>query len=75
MCCREYCCEDIAVKLKSWGVEDNDTEKIIEQILKKRTSSMSNGMPMRLPKISSGIINGGKVKIAAHLRAKIYPQA
>ena len=66
---REYCIEDIAVKLQSWGVVKNDSEKIIATLLKEnfineqRYADAFTRDKFRYNK-------WGKVKISAHLRAK-----
>src|ERR1035437_9110683 len=54
---REFCCDDIHNKLSLWGVDNSDSEKIIAILV--RDNFKYN--------------KWGKVKIAAHLRAKKLP--
>ena len=32
---REFCCDDIRNKLSQWGVENNDADKIIKNLIKE----------------------------------------
>jgi regulatory protein len=69
---REYCCEDLRSKLLSWGVGINDSDKITGILLKEnfinesRYAAAFAGDKFKYNK-------WGKVKIAAHLRAKKLP--
>jgi regulatory protein len=66
---REFCSEDIRIKLVEWGVENNDAEKIIGVLISEKFIDES--------RYASAYVRDkfrynkwGKVKIAAHLRAK-----
>jgi regulatory protein len=66
---REFCSEDIRKKLVEWGVENNDAEKIIGVLIREKFIDES--------RYASAFVRDkfkynkwGKVKIAAHLRAK-----
>ena len=69
---REFCSEDIRNKLALWGVEINDAEKIIGVLISEKFIDES--------RYASAFVRDkfkynkwGKVKIAAHLRAKKLP--
>jgi regulatory protein len=69
---REYCNEDIRGKLASWGVENDDSEKILEILIKENFINET--------RYASAFVRDkfkynkwGKVKIAAHLKAKNIP--
>jgi regulatory protein len=69
---REFCCYDIRNKLSLWGVDNNDTEKIIGILISENFINES--------RYASAFVRDkfkynkwGKVKIAAHLRAKKLP--
>jgi regulatory protein len=66
---REFCCEDIRNKLVEWGIEINDAEKIIGVLISEKFIDES--------RYASAFVwdkfkynKWGKVKLAAHLRAK-----
>jgi regulatory protein len=66
---REFCCEDIRKKLVEWGAVINDVEKIIGVLISEKFIDES--------RYASAFVRDkfkynkwGKVKIAAHLRAK-----
>jgi regulatory protein len=69
---REYCSDDIRAKLNSWGIGENDTEKIISALVtenfinEKRYSEAFVKDRFRYNK-------WGKVKIRANLRLKKIP--
>ncbi len=69
---REYCSEDIRIKIHSWGVAERDTEKIVGNLIKenfineKRYSEAFVKDKFRYNK-------WGKVKIIASLRMKKIP--
>ena len=69
---REMCKSDISQKLLSWGVENNDIEKILSQLLLKN-SLMKNGMSTAFVKDKFRYNRWGKVKIASALRMKNIP--
>jgi regulatory protein len=69
---REYCIEDIRGKLVSWGIENDDSEKILEILIKENFINET--------RYASAFVRDkfkynkwGKVKIAAHLKAKNIP--
>jgi regulatory protein len=69
---REYCHEDIRSKLASWGIEYEDSEKIIEILIKENFINET--------RYASAFVSDkfkynkwGKVKIAAHLKIKNIP--
>ena len=69
---REYCREDIRSKLEFWGVEYDDSEKILEILIKENFINET--------RYASAFVRDkfkynkwGKVKIAAHLKAKNIP--
>jgi regulatory protein len=66
---REFCSDDIHNKLVQWGIENNDAEKIIGILISEKFIDES--------RYASAFVRDkfkynkwGKVKIAAHLRAK-----
>jgi regulatory protein len=73
LCARhEFCCSEIRYKLQSWGVGSNDNEKIIDLLLSENyinEARFSNAFV----KDKFNFNKWGKVKIAAHLRAKNIP--
>jgi regulatory protein len=69
---REYCREEIHSKLTSWGVEYNDSEKILEILIKENFINET--------RYASAFVRDkfkynkwGKVKIGALLKAKNIP--
>ena len=69
---REYCIEDIHSKLALWGVENDDSEKILEILIKENFINET--------RYASAFVRDkfkynkwGKIKIAAHLKAKNLP--
>jgi len=66
---REYCIEDIALKLQSWGVTKNDSEKIIATLLKENFINEER-YAAAFTRDKFRYNKWGKVKISAHLRAK-----
>jgi regulatory protein len=70
---REFCVFDIRTKLSSWGVENNDADKIIDILIKENFISESRfAEAFVIDKFKYN--KWGKVKIAAHLRIKKLPQ-
>jgi len=66
---REYCSDDILVKLNSWGLGDNDSRKIIQVLIKENfLNEIRYATAFVRDKFNFN--KWGKVKIAAHLRAK-----
>jgi regulatory protein len=69
---REFCCDDIRIKLSQWGVENDDADKIIETLIRENF--------INEPRFAAAFVRDkfkynkwGKVKIAAHLRHKKIP--
>jgi regulatory protein len=69
---REFCIDDIRSKLLLWGVENNDAEKIIESLINENFINESR-YAAAFVKDKFKYNKWGKVKIAAHLRAKRLP--
>lgn len=66
---REYCTDDIRIKLKTWGVGDNDSRKIIQTLIRENFLNDTRYASAYV-KDKFNYNKWGKVKIAAHLRAK-----
>jgi regulatory protein len=69
---REYCCSDIRDKLISWSVSQKDIEKILILLLHENfinEQRYSNAFV----KDKFNYNKWGKIKIAAHLKAKKIP--
>jgi regulatory protein len=69
---REYCSEDIRTKLMLWGVGDDDTEKIISILVKEKFLNEIR-YATAFVKDKFNYNKWGKIKIAAHLKAKRIP--
>jgi regulatory protein len=69
---REYCPEDIRLKLQSWGLGENDTCRIIEILIKENFLN-ENRFAEAFVKDKFNYNKWGKVKIAAHLKMKKIP--
>jgi regulatory protein len=69
---REYCPEDIRLKVQSWGLGENDTGRVIE-ILIKENFLIENRYAEAFVKDKFNYNKWGKVKIAAHLKMKKIP--
>lgn len=65
----EYCSSDIRAKLTSWGIRNEDAEKII-LTLKKEKFIDDSRYASAFVKDKLKQNKWGKVKVAAHLRAK-----
>jgi regulatory protein len=66
---REYCCEDIRSKLTAWGVDNEDSERIIGVLLKENFINESR-YATAFVRDKFKYNKWGKVKIAAHLKFK-----
>jgi len=66
---REFCNNDILIKLQSWGVGNSDAEKIIGILIKENFINESR-YANAFVKDKFKYNKWGKVKIAAHLRTK-----
>lgn len=66
---REYCPEDIRLKLQSWGMGENDTGRVIEILIKENFLN-ENRFAEAFVKDKFNYNKWGKVKIAAHLKMK-----
>jgi regulatory protein len=69
---REYCAGDIAAKLKSWGLADSDIASITD-ILEKERFIDKKRYASSFVKDKFNQNRWGRVKIAAHLKAKNIP--
>jgi regulatory protein len=66
---REYCIEDIRSKLSLWGIENDDSEKILE-ILNKENFINETRYASAFVRDKFKYNKWGKVKITAHLKTK-----
>ena len=69
---REYCPEDIRLKLESWGVSEDDAGRVI-MILIKENFLNERRYAEAFVKDKFNYNKWGKVKIAAHLKMKKIP--
>ena len=69
---REFCCSDMHGKLESWGVGDNDNEKIIGLLIKENFINEER-FAQAFVKDKFNYNKWGKVKLGAHLRTKNIP--
>jgi regulatory protein len=69
---REFCSSDIRIKLKSWGVDEIENEKIIGLLIKENFIDEKR-FAEAFVKDKFNYNKWGKVKIAFHLRAKNIP--
>lgn len=69
---REYCPEDIRLKLESWGVSEDDAGRVI-MILIKENFLNERRYAEAFVKDKFNYNKWGKVKIAAHLKMKKVP--
>ena len=69
---KELCRDDIRKKLSLWGVENDDTEKIIEILIREKFID-ENRYASAFVRDKFKYNKWGKVKIAAHLRSKKLP--
>jgi regulatory protein len=69
---REYCPEDIRLKLESWGVSEDDADRVIV-ILTKENFLNERRYAEAFVKDKFNYNKWGKVKIAAHLKMKKIP--
>jgi len=69
---REYCREDIRLKLHSWGVAERDTEKILAGLIKENFINESR-YALAFVKDKFRYNKWGKVKIRANLKMKKIP--
>ncbi len=66
---REYCTDDIRSKLRSWGAGETDSEKIISALIRENFLNETR-YASAFVRDKFNYNKWGKVKIAAHLRAK-----
>jgi regulatory protein len=66
---REYCISELLAKLQSWGTDDTDNVRIIEQ-LKKDNFINEERYALGFVRDKFNFNKWGKIKIAAHLKAK-----
>jgi len=69
---REYCIDDIRIKLKSWGIDENECDKIIKRLVNENFINETRYCEA-FTRDKFRYNKWGKVKIAAHLRAKKIP--
>ena len=69
---REYCPEDIRLKVQSWGLGENDTGRVIEILIKENFLN-ENRYAEAFVKDKFNYNKWGKLKIAAHLKMKKIP--
>jgi len=69
---REYCPEDIRLKLESWGVSEDDAGRVIGILIKENFLN-ENRYAEAFVKDKFNYNKWGKVKIAAHLKMKKIP--
>jgi regulatory protein len=69
---REYCTEDIRLKLQSWGLGENDTGRVIET-LKNENFLNENRYAEAFVKDKFNYNKWGKIKIVALLKMKKIP--
>ena len=66
---REYCTDDISSKLRSWGAGETDSGKIINTLISENFLNETR-YASAFVRDKFNYNKWGKVKIAAHLRAK-----
>jgi regulatory protein len=69
---REYCPEDIRIKLQSWGVSDDDAGRVIDVLINENFLN-ENRYAEAFVKDKFNYNKWGKVKINAHLKMKKIP--
>ena len=69
---REYCSEDIRMKLDSWGLNSYDAESVISTLINENFIN-DQRYAEAFVKDKYRYNKWGKVKIAAHLKAKRIP--
>jgi regulatory protein len=70
---RELCCDDIRQKLLSWGINDDDSDKIIDTLRNENFLNESR-YAAAFTRDKFKYNKWGKLKIAAHLKAKNIPK-
>ena len=66
---KEYCTDDIRTRLRSWGAGETDTEKILSTLVRENFLNETR-YASAFVRDKFNYNKWGKVKIAAHLRAK-----
>ncbi len=69
---REYCREDISIKLLSWGINEKECDKILNTLEKENFINETRYCEA-FTRDKFRYNKWGKVKIAAHLKAKKIP--
>jgi regulatory protein len=69
---REFCCSEMLDKLQSWGIHGIDNANIIDLLLSENFINEAR-YSQAFVKDKFNFNKWGKVKIAAHLRAKSIP--
>ena len=69
---REFCVSDIRTKLESWSVVENDTQRIISELIKE---NFINEERFAKAFVRDKFIYNkwGKIKLASHLKVKMIP--
>lgn len=69
---REYCIDDIRQKLQIWGIRNNDSDKIIELLIKENfINELRYATAYTRDKFKYN--KWGKIKISIHLKVKKIP--
>jgi regulatory protein len=71
---REHCVQEIKEKLSSWEVSDDDSERIIAELIKENFLNEER-FARAFVKDKFNYNKWGKIKISAHLRVKRIPSA
>ncbi len=66
---REFCASDIEARLETWGVPESDCQKILSTLIKENFINEER-YARAFAKDKFNYNRWGKIKIAAHLRAK-----
>ncbi|MBK9390276.1 MAG: RecX family transcriptional regulator [Bacteroidetes bacterium] len=69
---REYCSSEIVTKLESWGITGNDSNKIIDLLIRENFINEER-YACAFARDKFRYNKWGKIKIAAHFRAKKIP--
>jgi regulatory protein len=69
---REFCCDEIRSKLSLWGVENDDSEKIIGTLIRENFINESR-YAVAFVRDKFKYNKWGKAKIKAHLSSKKLP--
>ncbi len=70
---REYCISDIRTRLSTWGVGENESDKVIDVLLREKFINEER-YATGFVKDKFNYNRWGKIKISSHLRAKKIPE-